>query len=228
MAKHSILQTFYASRKWREFRLSLIAERGNRCQECGKIVAKSIELIGHHTTELTPENVHDHNISLNPEMVELICRDCHDKEHQRFGYQGNASKRVYLVYGPPLSGHMEFVQQNMKHGDLIVDMDALYAAVSGLPPADKPDNLFQNVIGVHNLLIDNIKTRHGRWLNAWVIGGYADRFKRERVAQELGAEIVFMEMSEEECLARLRIEENLRYRQKEYEGYIRKWFDEYS
>ncbi|MBU7320288.1 HNH endonuclease [Paenibacillus oleatilyticus] len=227
MASHSILQTFYASRKWRGFRLGLIAERGNKCEECGRIIAKTSDIIGHHETELTPENVHDVAIALNPDKVSLTCWDCHNKEHQRFGYHSSARKQVYLVYGPPLAGHMDIVHQSMKRGDIIVDMDAIYTAVSGLPRYDKPDNLFQNVIGIHNALLDHVKTRHGKWLNAWVIGGYADKVRRERLANDLGAEMIYCEATQAECLERLSMDESLRHRQKEYEGYISKWFDEY-
>ena len=173
MARHARLQTFYASRKWRAFRLSLIVERGNQCQQCGKTIAKASELIGHHTIELTPECVSDHQISLNPDNVQLICRDCHDRVHQRFGYQ--KKKQVYLVYGSPLSGKSSYVTEQLRRGDLVVDVDKLYEALSGLPTYDKPDRLLPNVMGVHKHVLDNIKTRYGRWQNAWVIGGYANR-----------------------------------------------------
>lgn len=225
MAKHAVLHSFYCSKEWRLFRLGLIAERGNKCQRCGRIIAKSIEIIGHHLIELTPENVHDNSISLNPDLVELICFECHNEEHGRFGYQ--SAKAVYLVYGPPLSGKAEFVRQRLRRGDLVVDMDRLYEAMSGLPYYDKPDGLFSNVIGVHNLLIDNIKTRLGKWTTAWVIGGYADKFKRERLADDLGAELVFCNASREECLSRLAADEDRRYRVSEWRGYIDKWFEQY-
>jgi hypothetical protein len=225
MARHSIIQTFYASDDWRNLRMTLIVERGNRCQRCGKIIARSSDIIGHHKIELTPENVRDHNISLNPEMIELIDSDCHNKEHNRFGYQ--SSKLVYLVYGPPLAGKKTLVKQRMHRGDIVIDMDALYAAVSGLPSYDKPDNLFSNVIGLHTLLIDNIKTRLGKWGNAWVIGGDADRHKRERLAEDIGAELVFCDVSKDECLSRLDVDELLQYRKAEWRGYIDKWFEQY-
>ncbi|MFB9326985.1 HNH endonuclease signature motif containing protein [Paenibacillus aurantiacus] len=225
MVKHTILHTFYSSQKWRDFRQGLIAERGNKCEQCGRLIARSIDIIGHHLIELTPENVHDHNISLNPQKTELICYDCHNKEHKRFGYQGR--KEVYLVYGPPFAGKAEMVRQRLHRGDLVVDMDRLYEAMSGLPYYDKPDGLFGNVIGVHNVLIDNIRTRLGKWGTAWVIGGYADKFKRERLADDLGADLVFCEMSREECLRRLEADEDRRYRQAEWKGYIDKWFEQY-
>lgn len=225
MAKYAILNTFYASDLWRNFRMALILERGPRCQCCGRTVAKTIELIGHHKIELTPENVHDHSISLDPDLVELICADCHNMEHRRFGYQH--LKEVYLVYGPPLSGKSTLLRQRAKRGDIIVDIDRLYGAMSGLPYYDKPDALFSNVIAVQNLLLDQIRTRLGKWANAWVVGGYADKFKRERLADDLGAELVFCNASHEECLRRLDADENLRYRKDEWHKYIDKWFDQY-
>ncbi|MEK5278625.1 HNH endonuclease signature motif containing protein [Paenibacillus sp. FSL H7-0735] len=225
MARHAILQAFYTSDVWQLFRLGLIAKRGNGCQRCGRIIARSVDIIGHHKVELTPENVHDHAISLNPDLVELVCSDCHNLEHKRFGYQH--MKEVFLVYGPPLSNMLEVVRQQMSRGDLIVNMDMLYSAISGLPEYDKPDALFSNVIGVQNFLIDNIKTRLGKWGTAWIVGGFPEKFKRERMAEDTGAELIFCPVSREDCLARLESSEALRYRKDEWRGYIEKWFEQY-
>lgn len=226
MAKYAVIKAFYASQKWITFRLNLINERGNKCSRCGKVIARSIDIIGHHKIELTPENVHDHMISLNPDLVELVCFDCHNREHRRFGHQG--VRNVYLVYGPPMSGKKTFVRSNMSRGDIVVDMDHLYAAVSILPYYDKPDNLLTNVRVIHNQLIDNIKTRYGKWNDAWIIGGYADKYKRERLAEDLGAEIIFCEVDKEECLRRLSLDQDRMYRQDEWSRYIEKWFSSYT
>lgn len=230
MAKYAVLQTFYASEEWINFRLMLINQRmtdqGVRCERCNKIIKQSRDIIGHHKIELTPENVHDHTISLNPILVELICFDCHNKEHARFGYK--AERKVYIVFGAPLSGKTSFVRENMKPGDLIVNMDKLYSAVSMLPSYDKPDNLFSNVIGIHNLLLDNIKTRFGKWNNAWVIGGYADKYKREKLANDLGAELIFCDVSKEECLRRLELDADRQHRIAEWSKYVEKWFFDYA
>jgi hypothetical protein len=226
MAKHAILKSFYASQEWVTLRLMLINERGNQCERCKKIVVRSKDLIGHHKIELTPENVRNRYISLDPDFIEIICFDCHNKEHKRFGYHGE--RQVFIVYGPPMSGQEDVVRMNAHRGDLVVDMDRLYAAVSMLPYYDKPDNLFANVIGIHNQLIDNIKTRRGKWGNAWIIGGYADKYKRERLAHDLGAELIFCDVSKEECLRRLELDGDRQYRKDEWQGYIEEWFDSYT
>ncbi|MCR8635759.1 HNH endonuclease [Paenibacillus radicis (ex Xue et al. 2023)] len=225
MAKYAILQSFYASQEWQTFRMVVINQRGLRCEHCQNRVTRSSELTLHHIIELTPENVHDVNISLNPDNIMVVHHECHNQIHGRFGYQQSGG--VYIVYGPPLAGMEEYVRHHMSRGDLVVDMDRLYTAVSMLPHYDKPDNLFSNVIGLHNQLIDNIKVRLGKWGSAWIIGGYADRHKRNRLADELGAEIVFFNLSKEECLRRLDADEELKFRKDEWRKYIEKWFETY-
>jgi len=49
------------------------------CERCGQI---GIEV--HHKERLTIENVNDSSISFNQENLELLCRECHNKEHDRF------------------------------------------------------------------------------------------------------------------------------------------------
>ncbi|WP_031684035.1 HNH endonuclease, partial [Mycobacterium tuberculosis] len=108
MARHSVLQAFYASDVWRDFRMRLIGERGLRCEHCGKLVTQSRKLTAHHKIELTPDNVHDATISLNPDNVILVHHSCHNEIHKRFG--GAQKRSVYLVYGPPLAGKTSFVR----------------------------------------------------------------------------------------------------------------------
>lgn len=204
----------------------MVNERGNKCQLCNRVIGKSSDLIGHHKVPLTVENIRDAMIALNPDLVDLICFDCHNKVHQRFGYQ-NHERRVFIVYGPPLSGKTTFVKQNMERGDLIMDMDALYEAVSFLPAYDKPNNLLPIVLGLRTLLIDNVRTRFGKWRDAWIIGGYADKFQRDRLIADLGAEPIFCDISKDECLARLEMDEERQYRKDEWKVYVERWYSTY-
>jgi hypothetical protein len=226
MARFSVLHQFYRSKEWQAFRVAIIAERGMVCQHCGKLIAGIGELTLHHIIELTPENIHDADVALNPDNVLVIHHDCHDQIHGRFGYQ--PKKAVYIVYGMPCSGKSTYVAQMMRRGDLIVDMDRLYEAVTGLLAYDKPDALLPNVRALHNLLLDQIRTRYGKWFNAWVIGGFPDKYQREKLADELGAELIYCECTREEAIARLEMDERRRLIKAEYIGYIDAWLERYQ
>lgn len=206
-------------------------QRGNKCERCDKVIVNTIEIIGHHKIELNDKNVYDHSISLNPELIELICFDCHNEEHDRFqgGRVEPKPKGVYLIYGPPLSGKSSYVRENMTPGDLVIDMDSLFEAIGYQQTYIKPDNLLPNVIAVQKLLIDQVKTRYGTWRSAWIVGGYADKYKREMVIKETGAIPVLLDISKDECLMRLEMVRDERMKHKrEWETYINRWFDRYQ
>ena len=226
MAKIAELETFYASRAWREFRLTIVAERGLICEHCGKLIAKQRDAHVHHKVHLTVENHKDASVALNPDNVMLVHKDCHDQIHERFGHAPKG-KNVFIVYGMPLSGKSTYVEERKGRLDIVLDMDSLYQAITWLPPYEKPENLFRLVRGVYNHLLDNVKTRTGRWRTAWVIGGFPDKYQREKLADELGAELVYMECTREEAVSRLILCENRRHRVEEYTGYIDKWIERY-
>lgn len=47
----------------------------------------------HHIIELTPDNINNPSISLNPRNLMLLCNDCHNRLHHRF--EQGASSRTY-------------------------------------------------------------------------------------------------------------------------------------
>jgi hypothetical protein len=204
-------------------------ERGNTCQCCGKLINDPADIIGHHTIELDDNNVHDHSISLNPELIELVCNDCHNRIDGHFLNNKPKPRGVFLVYGPPLSGKSSYVVENMAEGDLVVDMDSLFEAVSYQPRYEKPSKLLVNVYDLQRILIDHIKTRHGSWRSAWIVGGYADKYKRDLVIKETNAEPILIELTREACLMRLDAIRDNRSKQKaEWKTYIDKWFETYQ
>lgn len=221
------LYAFYRSDEWKQFRVVVIAKRLNICEECGKLIVSPKDIQVHHDPiELTLENVNDFNISLNENNVKVICHKCHDKKHRRFGFRQH---RVYIVYGAPLAGKKTLVSQVFKYGDVILDIDRIYEAISGLSFMNKPNNLRFNAFRIHDLILDMIKTRYGQWNDAYVIGGYPSRLERERLASELNAELIFCNATKSECYERLLACNDYRsIAVEEWRKYIDKWFDEYT
>jgi hypothetical protein len=219
----SVLHTFYGSKPWLDLAYKLKVEAKGKCSRCNyQAVTKEdwAFLIGHHIEELTEENVNNSDISLNPDLIEIICLDCHNKEHRRFGHE----KKVYIVYGSPLSGKRSAVNQMMRRGDIVVDLDVLWQAITFQPIYQKPSNCRFNVFRVRDSLLDQIRTRYGQWYDAYIIGGYPDKYERERLSISLGAELIYVESTKEECLQRLE-ETN---RPKEWRDYINDWWERYE
>ena len=79
MKKPKVLHNFYKSPAWLAARELKIVSVNSLCERCGRI---GIEV--HHKERLTVENVNDSSISLNLDNLELLCRECHNREHKRF------------------------------------------------------------------------------------------------------------------------------------------------
>ena len=65
-------KSFYKSRACRHPRPALPPRDMFTCEECG---ARATEV--HHEIELTPGNIDDPAIALNPKLLHSLCHDCH-------------------------------------------------------------------------------------------------------------------------------------------------------
>lgn len=214
------LHSFYVSKPWRELSFALKVERGGRCQRTGKVFADMSQLIAHHIIELTEENVSDPSIALNPDNIEIISFNEHNHEHRRFGH----SKQVYIVWGSPLSGKNTAVRQMMRRGDIVLDVDALWQAVTLQPAYEKPDNCRYNIFALRDNLLDQIKTRYGQWYDAYIIQGLPIGNERKRLAETLGGKLIYCESTKAECLERRR----LSGRPEAWDEHIISWWNDYE
>ena len=75
---------FYNSPAWKKTRKAYKLYRMNMCERCN-----GIGYFVHHKKYITSKNVNDPNITLNFDNLELLCKDCHNKEHfkEEFGYE---------------------------------------------------------------------------------------------------------------------------------------------
>jgi hypothetical protein len=218
------LDAFYKSHEWQKLLAVLKLERvdddGNLiCWHCGKPIVRKYDAIGHHTIFLTEENVNDASISLNPELIQFVHHRCHNIIHNKFGYK---RKEIFLVYGPPLSGKHEWVANQLTDGELVINIDDLWMAVSGLPRYQKPGRLNAVVFQQHRDLMDAVRTRLGKWNTAYIVGGYPLISERERICKDYGAREIFIDKSKEECMARAK-----ELKLEDYDCYIDEWFRRY-
>jgi predicted kinase len=228
-----IRETFYKTKDWQGLMLTLKRERLNErgeiiCAHCGKPIVKSYDCIGHHTIPLTDDNVNDIYISLNPDLIELVHHGCHNKIHCKLGY---AERRVYIVYGSPLSGKSTYVKDSANKGDLIMDIDSIWQCISGCDRYVKPGKVKAVVFAVRDSILECIRYRRGKWVNAYVIGGYPLLGERQRKVKELGAEEIYISATKEQCLERLEVESNGHGSKRdlnEWKEYIDDWWNKYQ
>lgn len=84
MAKPKVLHNFYKSAAWQLARNIKINATQGKCERCGGVGEEV-----HHQIRLTLSNLSDTSISLSQKNLELLCKDCHNKEHGRFKKKEN-------------------------------------------------------------------------------------------------------------------------------------------
>ena len=223
----------YYTSEFRGLRALLMDERQDEdgniiCAYCGKVIYAKYYCIAHHIIEETPQNMNDTSITLNPENIQLIHHKCHNIIHKRFGGQILPwQRKVYYVWGAPCSGKSTYVQELAERGDMICDIDRIWECVSGQPCYIKPNELKANVFQIRDTMLDQIKTRTGKWGTAWIIEGGAREADRKRRIELLGAESIFIDTDKETCLQRLANDKARANVQALWQGYINDWFNDY-
>lgn len=196
------IHAFYCRKDYLDLAQACKIKSGGVCAKCGGVFDIS-ELRPHHKVELTLDNIDDVNVTLNPDNIEVLCHDCHNAAHKRFGYAVGA-KHVYLVYGSPCAGKTTYVNSVATRNDLIVDLDKIHRAICICGLYDKPDATKRVAFNVRDYLLDEVRTATPRrkWQDSYIIGTYPDRIDRDMFVQDYGAELVHIDTSKEECIKR--------------------------
>lgn len=73
---------FYSSRAWKKTREAYKAYRGGLCERCLAKGQYNAGVIVHHKIYISPENIGNPMVTLSWDNLELVCRACHDEEHE--------------------------------------------------------------------------------------------------------------------------------------------------
>ena len=244
---------FYRSEAWIRVRNAYVARRtsidGGLCERCGATSDNPGEEL-HHVIPLTPANINEFDIALNPKNLQWLCKDCHFIVHRElilkefekarqakkhvlhngcyFDDEGNLVKmKVYIVHGSPASGKSTLVSERMTPGDLVVDLDLLKQAISLQPKTETPENLLPIAMGLRDYLYELISDRAVDCRNVWVIASLPRRQEREELAEKLGAELIHCSAEYHECLARAGNDMNRRDKTLQ-RALIDKYFEQYE
>jgi 5-methylcytosine-specific restriction endonuclease McrA len=97
-------KAFYKSKQWQAVRREVLRRDLYMCQDCKVNRAEEV----HHIQEITPENIGDPNITLNPNNLTSLCHTCHTKITQ--GANGDIvsgycfDENGQVVQSPPTRG----------------------------------------------------------------------------------------------------------------------------
>ena len=224
-----MLSDFYRTTEWKKLthiiKLSRVDDNGFWiCEHCGQSIVKSYDCICHHKIYLTEENYTDPDIALNENNIALLHHRCHNRVHNKLG---QLTRQVFIVYGSPLSGKNSYVNDVMLQGDLLLDIDKIWMAISNQPLYIKPKELTSNVFAIRDLILQQIKHRQGKWQNAYIVGGYPLSAERNRLANTLGARLIHIDTDKETCLSRLIACEDKRDKEK-WKKFIEDWWEKFS
>ncbi|MEG1704784.1 MAG: HNH endonuclease [Niameybacter sp.] len=69
---------FYRSKAWLKCREAVYKRDFGLCVRCGGAGEEV-----HHMEYITPDNINDPSVTLNPNNLITLCKDCHHREHER-------------------------------------------------------------------------------------------------------------------------------------------------
>lgn len=72
---------FYRSKQWERTRLLYAQSVDGLCERCRAAGLYTPGKIVHHKVYLDDEKLRDASIALSFDNLELLCQDCHNKEH---------------------------------------------------------------------------------------------------------------------------------------------------
>lgn len=134
---------------------------------------------------------------------------------------------VTIVTGPPGAGKTTYVQQHAQWGDLILDVDALYSALSGLPWYEKPSALLPFVLDARDAVLNRL-LRESELRQAWLITSEADQAELQRLKARYNARLLVLEVEPAECLRRITADPRRANLAHHWSSLIARWWETYT
>jgi 5-methylcytosine-specific restriction endonuclease McrA/predicted kinase len=161
--------------------------------------------------------------------LQPLCKRCHALKTEETDTPWLATRYmkarvpVTIVTGAPGSGKTTYVKERASWGDLIIDLDAIYVALSGLPWYEKPDVLLPFVLTVRDALLRRL-SKESKIRHAWVITSEARQDVLSALSRGLGAEVIVMDVSPTECILRISRDERRRDKWQLWQPIVDRWF----
>ena len=127
---------------------------------------------------------------------------------------------VYLIYGSPCSGKSTYINEHLKRGDLVCDVDLIYGAISGQETHDAELYSHEVACNLTSVMKDIIRDRKGGWNNAYVVSIANSKDKLKTEMERIKADkAIFIDTPYEVCM------ERAKERPFYFQWLIREWFE---
>lgn len=93
---------FYHSPEWKKAQRLYIKQAGGLCERCLQRGIITPGVIVHHKIHLTPENIMDPSITLDPNNLQLLCRNCHADVHKGYDTRYKFDEMGRLIMRPDI------------------------------------------------------------------------------------------------------------------------------
>lgn len=125
-----------------------------------------------------------------------------------------------VVCGAPGSGKTSWVRSQIRRGEMVVDVDSLFAALTMRPLYDKPESLIGAVLSLRDHVIESYEP-------AWVISSDPTITYRTEMRERFGARVVVLETPADVCVERIAGDAR-RDEGTDWAGLVGKWWGAYE
>lgn len=134
-----------------------------------------------------------------------------------------------IVIGPPGSGKTTYVKERIKRGEIVVDLDKIYEALTFLPHHDKPQELLGLMLESRGAILGQIAMMGERRPRLWIIASAPKRSDREIYRKMFGKiQVIALEISPEKCMSRISSDPTRALAQRGFARIVSDWWSDYE
>lgn len=135
--------------------------------------------------------------------------------------------RVTIICGSPGSGKSTYVREHMQAGDLIIDLDWIYKAISGRTGREKDEALMPFMWEIRDALYNRL-TKPNNIKQAWIVGCLPKAGDRESLAKRFNADVILINKTKRECMQQILSDEGRLSDTSIYLKWMSDWFSDYT